>query len=182
MTHAANLIQSQRLNLIRMTAEFLTACLAGDLLTAERLLGLTIPAAWLAERSFIELRLNQVRQDPAYTLWMPRAIALRQNGAMIGHIGFHTQPGAAYLREIAPAGVEFGYTVYKPYQRQGYALEACAALVQWAQAEQPIQHFVLSISPHNLPSLRIAQHFGFQKVGSQLDEVDGLEDIYVLEV
>lgn len=36
---------------------------------------------------------------------------------MIGHIGFHTQPGAPYLQEIAPAGVEFGYTVYEPSVR-----------------------------------------------------------------
>ncbi|MBX3014580.1 MAG: hypothetical protein KF832_23880 [Caldilineaceae bacterium] len=38
--------------------------------------------------------------------------------------------------------------------------------------------FILSISPENQPSLRIAAHFGFVKIGSQLDEEDGVEEIY----
>lgn len=36
---------------------------------------------------------------------------------------------------------------------------------------------MLSISPNNQPSLGIAEHFGFVKIGSQVDEEDGLEDI-----
>lgn len=43
------------------------------------------------------------------------------------------------------------------------------------------QRFVLSTDPANLPSVRIAEHFGFCKLGSHIDEEDGLEDVYVLE-
>ena len=47
----------------------------------------------------------------------------------------------------------------------------------WAQ-QQGVKRFVLSISPQNQPSLRIAAHFGFVKIGEQIDEEDGLEEIY----
>lgn len=66
---------------------------------------------------------------------------------------------------------------FAPFRRQGYATEACAALMDWAQ-QQGVTRFILSISPQNEPSLRIAAHFGFVKVGSQIDEEDGIEDIY----
>jgi [ribosomal protein S5]-alanine N-acetyltransferase len=37
---------------------------------------------------------------------------------------------------------------------------------------------VLSISPDNTPSLRLAAALGFKKIGSHVDEDDGVEDIY----
>lgn len=179
MTSDTQLIQSDRLDLILMTPAFLAASLAGDVDTAAALIKATIPPEWLTEHAFMQRRLRQVQDDPIYQPWMPCAICLRQPGLMIGHIGFHTQPGAAYLHDYAPQGVEFGYTIFAPFRQQGYATEAVAALMQWATAAYQVQHFVLSISPENSPSLRIAQHFGFQKVGTQMDEEDGPEDIFV---
>jgi [ribosomal protein S5]-alanine N-acetyltransferase len=181
MISDTHLIQADRLDLILMTSAFLAASLASDAEAAAGLIKATIPPEWLTERAFIQRRLRQVQSDPPYQPWMPRAICLREQGLMIGHIGFHTQPGADYLRDYAPHGVEFGYTIFAPFRQQGYATEACAALMQWATDAYQVQHFVLSISPGNLPSLRIAQHFGFQKVGTQMDEEDGPEDIFVLD-
>lgn len=182
MTTAAQLIQSDRLDLMLMTPEFLAVSLAGDANAATELIKATISPEWLMEQSFMQRRLRQVQDDPSYQPWMPRAICLRQPSLMIGHIGFHTQPGAAYLHDYAPQGVEFGYTIYKPFRQQRYATEASAALMQWATEVYQVKHFVLSISPENLPSLRIAKHFGFQKVGSHMDEEDVLEDIFVWAV
>ena len=182
MTNNTQLIQSARLDLILMTPAFLTASLAGDTNAAAGLIKATIPPEWLTEQAFMQRRLRQVQDDPIYQPWMPRAICLRQPGLMIGHIGFHTQPGADYLRGYAPHGVEFGYTIFASFRQQGYATEASAALMEWATAAYQVQQFVLSISPENSPSLHIAQHFGFQKVGTQIDEVDGPEDIFVLEM
>jgi RimJ/RimL family protein N-acetyltransferase len=47
----------------------------------------------------------------------------------------------------------------------------------WAR-QQGVTRFVLSISPTNAPSVRIANRLGFVKIGSQMDEADGLEEIY----
>src|SRR5215475_6522592 len=84
-----------------------------------------------------------------------------------------TPPGADYLRELVPNGVEYGYTVFSPFRRQGYAREACEALMRWAYQEHQVKRFVVSIRPDNLPSRRLAEQLGFQRIGSQVDEVDG---------
>ena len=126
----------------------------------------------------MQMRLTQVQRDPAYEPWLPRAISLRQTQTMIGFLGFHTALDPEYLRQLAPGGVEFGYTIFPLFRQNGYAKEASQALMTWAQQQRQVTHFILSISPTNQPSLRIAKHFGFVKIGSQIDEEDGLEDIY----
>jgi RimJ/RimL family protein N-acetyltransferase len=99
---------------------------------------------------------------------------------MVGYIGFHTRPAPDYLQAIAPGGIELGYTIFTPFRRQGLAREACEGLMEWARAEHGLTCFVVSIRPDNIPSLRLAQDFGFQRVGSHIDEEDGPEDILVL--
>ncbi len=175
-------IRSERLDLVPLLPPFLEASLAGDHAAAAHLLGVTVPADWWSETDLMRLRLSDLQSDPRLQPWLLRAIVLRREQLMIGHVGFHTQPGAAYLREFAPGGVELGYTIFTPFRQQGYATEACAALMTWAYQAHHVTRFVVSISPDNLPSLRIAQHFGFRKVGMHIDEVDGPEDIFVREM
>lgn len=165
-----------------MTPPFLAASLAGDQITAERLLGLTIPAAWFVnEQGLMQLRLAQLHQNPTLQPWLLRAIGLRQTKQMVGFIGCHAAPDADYLRAYAPDGVEFGYTVFPEFRRQGYAREALLALMDWAQRTHQVPRFVVSISPQNVPSRRLAEGLGFRKVGEQMDEEDGLEEIFVCE-
>ena len=40
--------------------------------------------------------------------------------------------------------------------------------MRWAQDEHDIQRFVVTISPANVASLRLAGQFGFRKIGEQL--------------
>jgi RimJ/RimL family protein N-acetyltransferase len=182
MTAISTIIRAERLELIPMTPAFLTASLAGDHTTAEQLIGLTIPPDWWAETYWTRVRLNQLEADPDLQPWLLRAISLRRERLMIGHIGFHTRPGPDYLAELSPGGVEFGYTIFPPYRRQGYAQEASQTLMAWAHREYGITRFVVSISPTNLPSLGLAQQLGFKRIGSHIDEEDGPEDIFELRV
>lgn len=175
-------IVSERLMLISMTPAFLEASLAGDLARAMELLDLVVPADWLDEQYLMRMRLEQLEHDPSLQPWLLRAIAIPHTRMMVGYIGFHTQPDPDYLHDLAPGGIEIGYTVFPAFRRQGYAREACAALMAWAAQDQRVTRFVLSISPNNDPSLRIAEHFGFRKVGSHIDEVDGPEDIFVRDL
>jgi RimJ/RimL family protein N-acetyltransferase len=179
---AAGIIESARLRLISMTPAFLAASLRGDLATATALLGGTISPDWLQDQWLMRLRLDQLMADPALQPWLLRAVVRRQDHVMIGHIGCHTAPGAAYLRPWAPDGVEFGYTIFPPFRRQGYATEAADALMGWAQRTYAVGRFVMTISPTNVPSRRIAQHFGFHQVGTHVDPEDGPEDIFVREL
>ena len=175
-------ITSERLDLVAMNLAFLDAALAGDLAQASQILGMPVPEEWLEQRWLMVLRQEQIRADPTLEPWLLRAVRLRSSGAMIGHVGFHAKPGADYLHEYAPDGVEFGYTIFPAFRQHGYAREASAALMEWATREHGVTAFVLSISPDNMPSLRIAAHFGFAKVGSVIDEEDGPEDVFVRHI
>lgn len=181
MKKTSAIISTERLDLIPLSPAFLEVSLSGNSTGAEQLLGLSIPPGWFQEQVWMKLRLEQLQAQPLLQPWLLRAMGLRQQQVMVGHLGFHTQPDPDYLREFAPGGVEFGYTVYAPFRRQGYAREACAALMKWAYEQQQVQRFVVTIQPDNIPSIRLAETFGFRWIGSHIDEVDGLEDIYLLE-
>ena len=99
---------------------------------------------------------------------------------MVGQIGFHAPPGSPDLQAIAPGGIEYGYRIYPPYRGRGYAKEAARGLMAWA-VEQGVTSFVVSIRPNNAPSQAIARSLGFVKVGEQIDEVDGLEEVFLLK-
>ena len=121
--------------------------------------------------------LGRLTDEPEVQPWLARAMVRREDRRMIGHAGFHGRPGMAHLQPYAPGGVEMGYTVFTPYRRQGYAAEALEALMGWAAA-QGVPWFVLSIAPANAASQAIARRFGFVKVGEQIDEIDGVEEVF----
>jgi RimJ/RimL family protein N-acetyltransferase len=171
-------IHSERLDLIPMTPAFLRASLARDVQAARRQLPLSLPAGWPGDDAdVLALRLKQLDDKPSLQPWLLRAMGLRQTGVMVGHIGFHTPPGAAYLGPFSPGAVEFGFTVFPAFRRQGYAREASLALMRWAQQAHGVTKFVLSIRPDNTASQALAAQLGFVRIGSHVDEVDGPEDI-----
>jgi|SRR5215208_2101316 len=176
------MIQTPRLDLIAVSPDFLKASIRGDLESASQLIGLDTPAEWLDAQWLMEMRLAKMRDDPTLEPWLLRAIALRETKTMVGFIGFHTLPGPDYLNQYAPGSVEFGYTIFSDYRRRGYASEAAEALMDWATREYQVRRFIVSISPTNEPSLRVAQKFGFRKVGSFTDPEEGPEDIFLREV
>ncbi len=171
-------IATQRLDLIPMTPGFMRASLDQDLREAEKLMPLNLPADWPNEfEDVLTLRLKDLAEEPALQPWMIRGIGLRATGAMVGTIGFHSAPGADYLEPFSPGAVEFGFTVFPPFRRQGFAREAALALMGWARDVHGTQRFVLSIRPDNLPSQALAAQLGFVRIGSHIDEIDGEEDV-----
>jgi ribosomal-protein-alanine N-acetyltransferase len=171
------IIRAQRIDLVPLTPPFLRFALDDDLAAAARILGLSLPESLADLRDLFALRLHQLEAEPALQPWLLRAMALREKRMMIGHIGFHTAPGAEYLRSLVPGGVEFGFTVFSPFRRQGYAREASRALMHWAHQYHGTTRFVLSIRPDNIASQALAASLRFVRIGSHIDEVDGLEDI-----
>ncbi|MCC6167642.1 MAG: GNAT family N-acetyltransferase [Caldilineaceae bacterium] len=178
---SAGVIQTERLDLLPLGVPFLEAFLEGDAAGAARRLGHPLPPEWQPQ-AWVSRRLAQLHADPTLEPWLLRAVILRTTGRMIGRAGFHTAPGPDYLQPIAPGGVEMGYEIFPAFRRQGYATEVVAALMAWAAQEHGVRRFVLSIRPDNLPSQRIAQHFDFHKIGSHIDEEDGLEEIFLLDL
>ena len=165
-----------------MAPAFLQASLDGDRRRAEMLLGLSLPDDWPEQRELLEIRLRDLDADPTWEPWLTRVMELRSEGRAIGVIGFHGPPDGDWLRELAPGGVEFGYTVYPAWRRQGFALEASEALMAWATHTAGVTTFALSMNPGNRASAGLAQRLGFSKVGTRQHEARGIEDVYRLDV
>ena len=178
-------IRSSRLDLVTFNPAFLRASLDGKLRNAESILELSLPEGWprCAEpgwpdcTSVLTLRLQQLEDDPTVQPWLLRAMVPRGSSLMAGYIGFHTAPGAAYLEPYSPGGVELGFTVFPPFRRRGYAREATLALIEWARRYHGVSRFVMTISPDNVASQSLAKSLGFVRIGSHVDEIDGVEDI-----
>jgi [ribosomal protein S5]-alanine N-acetyltransferase len=173
------MITTARLSLRLMSEQFMQACLEKRVEEAERLLGASIGPAWFEEMWFLAMRVQQLREDPDYAIWGPRAVVLESEQRMIGHIGFHGTPNQPYLLEFVPDGIEFGYTIDDAYRRQGFAFEASLGLIRWA-VQHGITRFVVSVSPGNAASQGLAAKLDFQKVSEHMDEIDGLEEVFEL--
>ena len=158
-----------------MTVPFMEALARDDVPGAVAEIGASVPddmPDYL--RDFLRYRLTQLAVDPTIRKWLGRAIVWSgEDGArhVIGSIGFHGAPDEQRRLEI-------GYKVEPAFRRQGIAREAVAAMFDWAHREHGIERFVASISPANEPSLRLAASFGFEQVGEQMDEIDGLELVF----
>jgi ribosomal-protein-alanine N-acetyltransferase len=160
------------IELVPMTPEFLAAVLGDRREEAAELLEIELPDEFPSdgERGFLGMRLRQMHDDARYQQWCPHAIVL--DGRLIGHAGFHGPPGENAAQ--APDAVEYGYKILPAWRGRGYATAAATMLMDTAEEWAGIQHFVLSISPHNDPSLAIARKLGFARTGEQMDEEDGL--------
>jgi len=101
---------------------------------------------------------------------------------MVGHVRFHSPPDPDYLRPFARAAVEFGYHVFSEHRRNGYATEAAGAVMAWARTEFGIRRFIVCVSPDNKASLALIARFGFTQIAQHMDEIDGIEHVYLREV
>jgi RimJ/RimL family protein N-acetyltransferase len=172
-------IPTPRLVLRLVERETLEACLAGDLERAGQLLGIAVPSELLSSPTALEFAQAQLNADPQYRPWSMRAIIVAAAETMVGHIRFHSQPDPDYLRPFARSAVEFGYRVFPEHRRRGYATEAAGAAMNWARTVFGIDRFIVSVSPGNAPSLAVIARFGFVQVGQHMDEIDGIENIYL---
>ena len=168
-------IRSERLDLVLLTPDVMAALLEGRRADAQEITDVVFPSAWPDEHDarFLRFRQAQVAKDHVHEPFLVRAIALRDDGTMIGHIGFHGKPGVNAARK--DNALELGYTVFPQYRRHGYAEEAIRTLVDWAKKRHGVTTFIVSISPENAPSLALARKLGFSEIGSHWDEVDGEE-------
>ena len=72
-------------------------------------------------------------------------------------------------------GAQLGYTIEPECRQRGYAKESAIGMMEWAHSNFGVRSFVLTISPENHPSLKMAESMNFRIVGEQDDCSDGLE-------
>ena len=175
-------IVTARLTLRLMTPQLLNLCLRGDRVAAEACLGGYIPDEFFFAQDFMAMRILQLRNDAAYAPFGPRAMVLTASREMVGHVGFHSPPDPDYLAATVGTGIELGYTVAATRRRVGFAEEAVRGAIDWAHRCHSVGQFVASIAPDNVASQCLAAKLGFVKVGEQMDDVDGAEDVLLLRV
>ena len=175
-------IETARLLLRHIAPRAIQAGLSGDLGTMAQDLAATVPRDLLEKPDVLRYSQARLADDAHYLPWSARAIILRASMVMVGHVRFHSSPDPDYLRPYARGAVEFGYEVFAAHRRQGYAEEALLGLMQWARRTHDVGRFVASVSPDNLPSANLVTKLGFEKVGEQVDPVDGIEYVYLLDV
>ena len=173
-----NTIQTERLKLRTMSSTFLAASLDGNHAEAERVAGAKLADEWWKQTDWQRIRFEQLKNAPNWAPWLTRLIELKDEQQIIGVIGFHGPPAGEWLDEFAPGGVEFGYTIYATWRRQGFAFEGASNLIQWAAQEHGVRTFILSINSQNHPSASLARKLGFSKVGTWEHEDRGIEDVF----
>ena len=174
-------IETKRLILRLVPLAGLAATAAKDRKAARDIIGTSLSEAWFDEAWVSELRLKQLQDDSAYAPWSIRAIALKQSGEIAGNMNCHHRPMPFIYDGETSLAVEIGYTIFAPWRRKGIAYEAITGFTAWA-ATQGVKRIVLSIAPQNAPSQALARKLGAIKIGHQIDEKDGPEDIFLAPV
>ena len=90
-------------------------------------------------------------------------IFLKDHNKAIGIVGlkFLTEPPKA---QTIP---DLGYVIAKQYQNQGYATEACEALLTYASSKLGFKTIGARTYPENLAGVSVLKKLGFIKVGSE---------------
>jgi RimJ/RimL family protein N-acetyltransferase len=175
----APLVLTNRLKLILLTTECLCAFFRGEYLRASALGGFTVaPECTLLGHPSMKRRLAMISADSEQHPWMYRAIVRKDDNLMVGHISFHHKAPDPDLLVYSNNAAELGYAIESSYRRNGYARESALAMMGWA-INQNVDTFILSISPDNIPSIRMAESMGFKKISERMDETDGLEYVYI---
>lgn len=171
------------LDLVSMNAEFLQAMMDGQGKSGAGYKNVKFWKNWTLEADpTIRVRLLQLQTMPELQPWLLRAIVRQSDRQMVGHVGFHTPPGPQYLQDIAPYGVEIGYSTFRPYRRCRYASTSVSALINWAQSNHGVNEFVASINRENLASKGLAAKIGFKLVHDFLSDDPDQEDLYLLRI
>ena len=158
------------LRLVPLSVATMRALVAGDLANASATAGITA-TPYLADHAWLwKVRLPQVAADPAALDWIARA-AVTPQGEVVGLVGFHGPPDERGMVEVA-------YGVDPAFRRRGWARALLATALEWAASEPSVTVVRASISPSNEASLATLRPFGFEPVGEQWDEEDGLELLF----
>jgi ribosomal-protein-alanine N-acetyltransferase len=120
------------------------------------------PLAW---------RVPQVKVDPATNKWFVRWIVLRSAAEIIGSTSFHNPPDENGM-------IEIGIGIEPAFQNLGYAKEALMGMWRWVITQPGVTTLRYTVSPDNVASIKVIEHFGFAYTGQQMDEIDGPENIY----
>lgn len=133
-------------------------------------------------REWLVYRQRQAAQEDMGFL----AVVRRDDQALLGLVALQPYINSWIVFEGAPASpyhsleVELSYAFGRAYQRQGYAAEACRALIAYAFRELKLPHIAYAVDGDNIASWTLMKRLGF-RLGKNLHPDDGNGVVGVLE-
>jgi RimJ/RimL family protein N-acetyltransferase len=76
--------------------------------------------------------------------------------------------------------IEIGFGIDAAFQNKGYGKQLLHGMWNWVVKEPGVKTLRYTVSPSNLISKQIIEKLEFNLVGEQIDDVDGMEEIYEL--
>jgi len=126
------------------------------------------PVEWPAEdQRVLRYRREALEAEPASAPYLLHV--LLDGSRVAGRIGGHGGPDDGLL--------EIGYFVAPAYRGRGLATRMVGELLAWL-VPQGVRRVRASVAPDNVASLAIIARFGFEQVGEQWDDEDGLELVF----
>ena len=150
MTSRPATIETKRLLLISLLPEELEALIASDVERASKLAGVWVSPGWPADREAREglaWHFRHLVADPAHIPWRVRVVVERSSGSVVGAINLKGPPDSN-------GDAEIGWGIVESCRRQGYAVEATAAVMAWALS------ISATVPSDNIASQRIARRLG----------------------
>jgi len=134
--------------------------------------GFTNPAGHLVDDPGpLPHRIRRIRANSLAAPFLLRMAVLREEGVIVGSAGFHDLPDSQGM-------IEIGLGIEPAFRGRGLAQELLHGMWSWVVQQPGVLTLRYTVSPTNAPSVAIIRKCGFQHVGQQWDEVDGVEDIY----
>jgi RimJ/RimL family protein N-acetyltransferase len=160
------ILATERLELVRATADRLRADLAGPTPLAVALAAI-VPENWPPEfydRGAIEWMLRYAEDHPAQLQWGMYYVidpAAPDGPTVAGVVGFKGAPERGI--------VELGYSILAQFRRRGYATEAVGALVELAFAHDEVDRIAAQTLPQLDASIGVLLRSRFVLVGAGSD-------------
>ncbi len=116
-------------------------------------------------------RIPRVKKNPEFAeIGLVLAIS-KEERILVGSAGFHDFPDDNGM-------VEIGFGIVPERQNLGFGLELLKGMWEFISKNPNVKILRYTVSPSNEPSMHIINKLGFEKVGEQIDDEDGLEFIY----
>jgi RimJ/RimL family protein N-acetyltransferase len=87
--------------------------------------------------------------------------AVTLQGHVMGMVGIGN-------KEEVDGEMEMAYFIAEAYAGKGYITEAARAVSRWALQNLQMEYLIAIVEPDNLPSQRVVEKCGFQKMGQRM--------------
>jgi RimJ/RimL family protein N-acetyltransferase len=117
----------------------------------------------LNDENSMKYTIDYLKRNPEAVGWAAwYFVAMKHKPVVIGQGGFKGVPVAGT--------VEIGYSLIPIFQKQGYGMEAVAALLDWAFGHEEVDRVIAETLPELTASIRLLEKSGFKNIGQGSEE------------